>query len=142
MRALGVDVGERRIGLAVSDPSGVIASPLGVIDRADDDDPVAQILRCAQELKAEVIVVGMPVDLRGEEGVAAQRMGEFVAQLRERSPVRVETCDERLTSAAAARAMREAGLSERERRGQVDKVAAALILQTWLDRARAHRDQR
>lgn len=142
MRALGVDVGERRIGLAVSDPSGLIASPLAVLTRAEGGDAVGEIVARAEELGAEVIVVGMPVDLRGELGVAAQRMAEFVAALRARSPVPVETCDERLTSAAASRAMREAGLTERDQRGQVDKVAAALILQSWLDarRAEAHRD--
>lgn len=136
MRALGVDVGERRIGLAVSDPTGMIASPLTVLARTEDTDAVGEIVARAEKLGAQVIVVGMPVDLRGELGVAAQRMAEFVAALRARSTVPVETCDERLTSVAAARAMREAGLTERDQRGQVDKVAAALILQTWLDRRR------
>jgi len=141
MRALGVDVGERRIGLAVSDPSGLIATPLEVLVRDEQTDVIAEVLVRAQRQGAEVIVVGMPIDLRGREGVAAQRMGEFVERLREASPLPVEICDERLTSAAAARAMQEAGLSERDRRGQIDKVAAALILQTWLDRARANRDR-
>jgi putative Holliday junction resolvase len=137
MRALGVDVGERRIGLAVSDPSGLIASPLEVLMRSPGDDAVGEIVARAEELGAEVIVVGMPVDLRGELGVAAQCMAEFVEALRARSSVPVATCDERLTSVAAARAMREAGLTERDRRGQVDKVAAALLLQSWLDARRA-----
>jgi len=141
MRALGVDVGERRIGLAVSDPSGLIASPLAVLRRAEGDDAVGEIVARADELGAKVIVVGMPVDLRGELGVAAQRMAEFVEALRARSPVPVETWDERLTSAAAARAMREAGLTERDQRGQVDKVAAALILQSWLDKRRAEAER-
>ncbi len=137
MRALGVDVGERRIGLAVSDPSGLIASPLEVLLRSPGDDAVGEIVARAEELGAEVIVVGMPVDLRGELGVAAQDMERFVEALRARSSAPVETCDERLTSVAAARAMREAGLTERDRRGQVDKVAAALLLQSWLDARRA-----
>ncbi|MGD9496635.1 MAG: Holliday junction resolvase RuvX [Armatimonadota bacterium] len=136
MRALGVDVGERRIGLAVSDPSGLIASPLEVMARDEGDDPIAAVLARAQALGAEVIVVGMPIDLRGEVGVAAQRMAQFVTHLRERSPLPVVTWDERLSSVGAARAMREGGLTERDRRGQVDKVAAALILQAWLDRRR------
>lgn len=141
MRALGVDVGERRIGLAISDPSGLIASPVEVIMRAEDTDAVAEILNRACVYGAEIIVVGMPIDLRGEMGVAARKMSKFVAALRERSEIPVVTCDERLTSAAAARSMQEAGLTERERRGQVDKVAAALMLQTWLDRARMERDE-
>ena len=141
MRALGVDVGERRVGLAVSDPSGLIASPLGVLTREEHTDAVAEVLARAQELDAEAIVVGMPIDLRGEEGVAARHMGEFVERLRAATELPVETCDERLTSAAAARAMQEAGLTERDRRGQIDKVAAALILQTWLDRRRAEAER-
>ncbi len=137
MRALGVDAGERRIGLAVSDASGLIASPLEVLTVEDDDEPAALVANRAEELEVERIVVGMPIDLRGEEGVAAQNMGEFVELLRAQTEIPVETCDERMTSAVAARSMQEAGLSERDRRGQVDKVAAALILQTWLDRRRS-----
>lgn len=136
MRALGVDAGERRIGLAVSDASGLIASPLDVLTIGDEEDPVALVLERAREVGAEYIVVGMPIDLRGEEGVAAQNMRQFVESLRVATDLPVETCDERMTSAVAARSMQEAGLTERDRRGQVDKVAAALILQTWLDRRR------
>lgn len=141
MRALGVDAGERRIGLAVSDGSGLIASPLEVITLSEDDDPVARVVDRARELDAECIVVGMPTDLRGERGVAAEKMDQFVQRLREAAGIPVEISDERMTSAVATRAMQEAGLTERDRRGQVDKVAAALILQTWLDRRRAGGDQ-
>jgi len=137
MRTLGVDAGEKRIGLALSDASGLIASPLEVLTVAEGDDPVALVLDRARTVGAECIVVGMPIDLRGEVGVAAQRMSEFVERLREASEAPVETCDERMTSAVAARSMQEAGLTERDRRGQVDKVAAALILQTWLDLRRS-----
>lgn len=133
MRTLGVDAGEKRIGLALSDASGLIASPLEVVTVAEGADPVALVLDRARGVGAECIVVGMPIDLRGEVGIAAQRMSEFVERLREASEVPVETCDERMTSAVATRTMQEAGLTERDRRGQVDKVAAALILQTWLD---------
>ncbi len=141
MRVLGLDVGERRVGLAVSDASGLIASPVEVLTLDEGEDPVTRVLRRADELDVEAIVVGMPIDLRGDEGVAARRMSEFVEELRERGNLPVETCDERLTSAAAARSMRQAGLSERDQRGRVDKVAAALILQTWLDRRRAERGE-
>jgi putative Holliday junction resolvase len=140
MRALGVDAGERRIGLAMSDPSGLIASPLEVLVIEEDDDPVAVVTERARDLDAECIVVGMPIDLRGEQGVAAQNMQQFVDALRQATELPVETCDERMTSAVAARSMQEAGLTERDRRGQVDKVAAALILQTWLDRRRTEAD--
>ncbi len=136
MRALGVDLGARRIGLAISDASGLIASPLAVLTIEEGTDPVEPVLERARELGAECIVVGMPIDLRGEMGVAAQNAQAVIARLRERAEIPVETVDERLTSAAAARSMAEAGLTSRDRRGQMDKVAAALMLQTWLDRRR------
>ncbi|MEA3402704.1 MAG: Holliday junction resolvase RuvX [Armatimonadota bacterium] len=138
MRALGVDMGERRIGLAVSDRSGLIASPLEVISLEEGSDPIAEVLARAEELEVERIVVGMPINLRGEVGPAAEQMQGMVDELRRRASVPVETCDERLTTAAADRSMADAGLSSRDRRGQVDKVAAALILQSWLD-SRRHR---
>ncbi|MFW5868693.1 MAG: Holliday junction resolvase RuvX [Armatimonadota bacterium] len=141
MRVLGVDAGERRIGLAVSDGSGLIASPLDVLTLEGDEDPVERVLDRAREVDAECIVVGMPIDLRGEQGVAAQKMDEFVKKLRSATDLPVEVSDERMTSAVAVRAMQEAGLTERDRRGQVDKVAAALILQTWLDRRRSGGEQ-
>ncbi len=141
MRVLGVDAGERRIGLAVSDGSGLIASPLDVLTLEGDEDPVERVLECARKVDAECIVVGMPIDLRGEQGVAAQKMDEFVQKLRSATDLPVEVSDERMTSAVAVRAMQEAGLTERDRRGQVDKVAAALILQTWLDRRRSGGEQ-
>ncbi len=142
MRVLGVDAGQRRIGLAMSDGSGLIASPLEVLTVGEEDDPAEMVAERADDLGAGCIVVGMPTDLRGEAGVAAQKMGEFVGRLREATDLPVEVSDERMTSAVAARAMQEAGLTERDRRGQVDMVAAALILQTWLDRRRADGDSR
>lgn len=137
MRALGVDMGERRIGIAISDASGLIATPLEVITLDPDEDPANVVAQKAEESGVEQIVVGMPINLRGEAGPAAEQMEQFVQALRERTALPVAVCDERLTSAAAARAMQEAGLTERDRRGQVDRVAAALMLQTWLDRRRS-----
>ncbi len=133
MRLIGVDVGERRIGLAVSDPLGTIASPLRVIDRRESDDPIAEILNETAILDAEGIVVGMPFTLRGEMGPAAQRIDEFVTELRERAGVPVHTIDERMTTATAERDMIGDGVSREERRQSIDKVAAALILQGYLN---------
>ncbi len=141
MRALGIDMGERRIGLALSDESGLIASPLEVISVESDEDPVNLLAQKAEELDVAQIVVGMPINLRGETGPAAAQMQRTVEKLRERTDLPVATCDERLTSVVAARTMQEAGLTERDRRGQMDSVAAALILQTWLDRRRAGGDR-
>ena len=137
MRLLGVDAGERRMGLAVSDPLGTIASPLRVIDRTECGDPIEEILREAAACEAEGIVVGMPLTLRGEMGPAAARIERFIEQLRERSSLPVYVVDERLTTKAAEHDMAGAGLSSRQRRGSVDKVAAALILQRYLDAHRA-----
>ena len=133
MRTLGLDVGERRIGIAISDPLGMIASPLRVLDRKETTDPIGDIIADAQLHEVETIVVGMPLTLRGEMGPAAQLMQEFVDKLRERSPVPVETIDERLTTKVAERDMIEAGMSREGRRETIDKVAAALILQRYLD---------
>jgi len=134
MRLLGLDVGARRIGIAVSDPQGMIASPLRVLDRKETTDPIGDIITEAQRLEVEGIIVGMPLTLRGEMGPAAQLMQEFIDKLRARSPVPVETIDERLTTKVAERDMIDAGMSREGRRETIDKVAAALILQRYLDR--------
>ncbi len=134
MRLLGVDPGERRIGLAVSDPEGKVATPVGVIDRDDVEDAAGAVVARARELGAEGIVVGMPITLRGEVGPAARQVQEFVEELRAAGELPVTVCDERLTTAVAERAMLEADLSRRARREKVDKVAATLILQAYLDR--------
>ena len=134
MRLLGVDPGERRIGLAVSDPEGKVATPVGVIDRDDVEDAAGAVVARARELGAEGIVVGMPITLRGAVGPAARQVQEFVEELRAAGELPVTVCDERLTTAVAERAMLEADLSRRARREKVDKVAATLILQAYLDR--------
>lgn len=134
-RVLGVDLGARRIGLAVSDPTGTIASPHAVLqrsgDRAADHRRLAEI---AVEVGAERVVVGLPLALSGrvtraaEEAMAeAECMAEFVA-------LPVEVHDERLTTVSAERAMRALGSKGQDRRRSVDKVAAAVMLQSWLDK--------
>ena len=137
MRLLGVDPGERRIGLAISDAEGTIASPVGTIDRQEVADAAEAVIVRARELGAVGIVVGMPVTLRGEVGPAALKVQEFVERLRACGELPVAVWDERLTTAAAERALLEAGMSRRARRDRRDRVAAALILQTYLDRQRA-----
>jgi len=136
MRLLGVDAGERRIGLAVSDEEGKIATPIGVIDRRAVPDAADAVISRARELDAEGIVVGMPVTLRGRAGPAARRVQEFVGELMNAGELPVTVCDERFSTVAAENAMLEAGLSRRARRAKIDKVAAALILQAYLDRNR------
>ncbi len=134
-RILGVDLGTRRIGLAVSDPSGVIASPLRVLERSGDlDADRAAILAAAREQDAERIVVGLPTELSGRSGPAAKAARAEVEALRAAAPdLPVVLVDERLTTVIAQRALVQAGVRRKDRRRKVDKVAAAVILQSFLD---------
>ena len=138
MRVLGVDFGRRRIGLAVSDPTGTIASPLEtVIRRAGKRLPFQRIMDVARAHQVERIVVGLPLDLAGEETEWCAEVRAEAARLGERMEVPVDFVDERLTSVRAERAVRSVGLkkTQREEKGRVDAAAAALILQAWLDRS-------
>jgi putative Holliday junction resolvase len=136
MRVLGVDFGEKRIGLAVSDPTGKIATPLETVHRrAGKRPPLAEIERIAEPLGVEHVVVGLPLDLRGEENDWCREVREVGRKIGERLGVSVSFVDERLSSVRAERAVRESGLKkvERERKERVDAAAAQLILQAWLD---------
>jgi putative Holliday junction resolvase len=137
-RVLGVDLGERRIGLACSDPSGTLASPFGVVVRGDD--PAADraaILAAARETEADVIVVGLPRSLSGREGPAARGARAEAAALAEASGgIRVELHDERFTTRDASAKLHASGRSSRQQRGEIDAAAAAVMLQSYLDGAR------
>ena len=132
MRALGIDLGERRIGVAVS--SGAVAVPLEVVlrsgDRSADHRRLAAL---AAESEVDVVVVGLPRSLDGSEGPAARRVRAEIVPLSRCLTVPVETYDERLTTVTAERSLKEQGLDARQRRKVVDKVAAAVLLQGWLD---------
>ena len=135
-RVLGVDLGSRRIGLAVSDPGGTVATPRGVLPRSGD--PAADhrtIVAKAREAGADRIVVGLPLSLSGEAGPAARAVLEEVEAIRAEAGegMRVETHDERLTTVTAEQQLREAGVRPRRRRAVVDEVAAAVMLQAYLD---------
>jgi putative Holliday junction resolvase len=129
LRALGLDLGGRRIGVAVS--SGALATPYETVERAADAH--ARIAELVEETGAEVVVVGLPLSLDGSEGPAAEAVLAEVEELRGALGVPVETYDERLTTVTAERALREQGVKGRRRRQVVDQVAAAVILQAWLD---------
>lgn len=140
IRALGVDPGTKRIGLAVSDLSGTIASPLTVLQRSRSrHHDLAEIARIARDEEAQVIVVGLPLNMDGSEGPSAKAARAEAARLATVSGVPVELHDERRTTVSADESMRAAGLDAIERRQRVDKVAAAIMLQSWLD-ARAYRE--
>jgi putative holliday junction resolvase len=134
MRALGVDLGSKRIGIAVSDRSGTIASPLLVLQRSKSRrHDLTEIARLAVEHEVEAIVVGLPLSMSGEMGPAAKAAASEAERLATFVDVPVVTHDERLTTVSADRSMRDASLRAPERRQRVDKVAAAIILQSWLD---------
>lgn len=131
MRVLGVDWGEERIGLAVSDETGTIASPYKVIK--NDGKAAASIVNAASVTGAEEIVIGYPLTLTGEEGPAAERVHEFAGDVQRRVSVRVKLIDERFTTKGAEEKLRAAGASPKKIKKIADAAAAALILQTYLD---------
>lgn len=136
-KLLAVDYGERRVGLAVSDPLGMIASPAGFIARrAGKRPPIAEIVRRAEELGARGFVIGLPLDETGEETPRAAEVRRIAAELERRTGLPVELLDERFTTAAALRAVREMGGSTRGRKGDVDALAATVLLQHALAFAR------
>jgi putative Holliday junction resolvase len=137
MRVLGLDIGERRIGVAVSDPSGRVATPLRVLDARELARDASPLGRLVEDYGVGGIVVGLPLTMSGEEGPQAAAVKVTVRRLVEPIGVPVFYHDERLSSAQAERAMAEAGADARARRGSVDMVAAALFLQSYLDASRA-----
>lgn len=134
MRAVGIDLGRRRIGVAVSDATGVLASPHCVVRRSGDTGTDHRRLAAlVADLGAEVVVVGLPLSLGGGAGPAAQAAGAEAEALAAVVGVPVETYDERLTTVSAERALRAGGTKARDRKDVIDKVAAAVMLQAWLD---------
>lgn len=129
-RYLAVDYGERRIGLAISDPSGTIASPAGhIVRRIGKRPPIAEIIRRAEALQARGFVVGLPLNEAGDDTPRATEVRRIANVLRERTGLPVELVDERFTTAAALRAVHEMGGRTRDRKGDVDALAATVLLQ-------------
>ena len=136
LRTLGLDVGERRIGVAVSDPTGTITSPLPAIHRAGLEDDLRAVTRLAEEQEAEAIVVGLPVSLNGRLGPQARRTQEFIRSLSRESPVPVHSHDERFSTVEAERLLRATGRAPSRDKGLRDSAAACVILQAYLDARR------
>ncbi|HWJ21941.1 MAG TPA: Holliday junction resolvase RuvX [Gemmatimonadaceae bacterium] len=129
-RLLAIDYGERRVGLALSDPEGIIASPAGfIVRRAGKRPPVAELVRRAAELEARGFVLGLPLDDQGEETPRSTEVRAVAAELEKRTGMPTRLVDERYTTAAALRAVREMGGSTRGRKGDVDSLAATMLLQ-------------
>jgi putative pre-16S rRNA nuclease len=136
VRVLGVDYGLKRVGLAVSDPTGTVATPLDTLHRrAGKRPPLAKLESIGRDLHVEHVVVGLPLSLRGEENAWCAEVRDVGQRLAARLGVDVSFVDERLTSVRAEKTLRSMGLPKqrRERKGHVDAAAAQLILQAWLD---------
>lgn len=136
VRALGLDPGSKRIGVAVSDIGGSIASPLCVIAQANRRLAIDEIVRLATVEEADVVVVGLPLHMDGRQSPSSRAAARLAAELGKLLPVPVELHDERRTSAQAERDMIDAGVNGHRRRQVVDKIAAAIMLQSWLDSRR------
>lgn len=132
-RVLGLDLGEARIGVAVSDPARKVAVPAGTIRVAGPPQDLKAVAGMVREHGATEVVVGHPLTMAGERGAAARRAEEFAAGLRLLLDVPVRLHDERLSTAEAERGLRAAGAGSRQRRGAVDQAAATVILQAFLD---------
>ncbi len=132
-RALGIDLGEARIGLAISDELGMLAHPLETLAVKDIADSIARIAAIVARDKIAMIVLGLPRNMDGSYGPAAEKARAFAERLRAACACGVKLWDERLTTVAAQRALHEAGRNMKQSRKVIDQVAAQLILQGWLD---------
>jgi putative Holliday junction resolvase len=139
VRILALDVGEKRIGLAVSDPLGITAQGLEVLKRQDPETDLARLVEVARQWGVQEIVLGLPRHLDGRPGQAVPEILELGRRLQAALGVKVATRDERLTTAEAERVLLQADLSRRRRRQVVDQLAAVLILQGYLDQRRQPR---
>ena len=132
-RILSLDFGERRIGVAVSDALNIIAQSVGTIERRGIKNDLKKIKGLVQEHDAGMLIVGLPLNMDGTEGKSANRAIDFVNELKKEIDIRVEMVDERLTTAQGERIFLEADLSRKKRKKNIDKIAAQLILQNYLD---------
>ena len=136
-RVLGLDVGSRRIGVAVSDPLGITAQGLETIRRQNKRTDFAALEKVIRGYEVQEIVIGLPLRLSGSEGTQSGKMRLFADEIKQRFQLPVHLWDERLTSAEANRVLRESEISIEKRAAAVDRMAAVLILQGWME----HREQ-
>jgi len=133
VRVVALDIGERRVGVAISDPTGKVATPLDVLDAKEASRPGGRLQRIVEDYEVEIAVVGLPLSMDGTEGPQARRVREVAERMAHFLPITLQFVDERLSSVEAKRRMREAGYDERHQRGSVDMVAASIFLQDYLD---------
>ena len=133
MRVMALDIGEKRVGIAVSDPGERVASPVVVLPASEVRACAKPFQRVLDDWEPELLLCGLPKTLAGEEGPQAERVRAFAADVAKAAHLPLEFADERLSSAEAKRSLREKGMSEKAMRGKLDMIAASLFLQTWLD---------
>jgi putative Holliday junction resolvase len=131
-KALGIDLGDARVGVAVSDDLGMLAHPLETIS-TQSTNVVKRVLALASERSVETIIVGMPRNMNGSHGPAADKAKAFIEELRRETTLPIVSWDERLSTVSAQRALQEAGRNTRKQKSVIDQVAAQIILQSWLD---------
>ena len=141
MRILGLDLGTKTIGIAISDELGLTAQGLKTIKRKSIRDDLGEILSIIDQFKIEKIVVGLPINMDGTLGRQSEFVFKWIKELQERIKLPVVTWDERLTTVEASRTLLEADLSRKKRKGVIDKLAAVLILQGYLDQIRNQKDE-
>ncbi len=137
MRHLGLDIGDRKIGVAISDPEQILASPLTTIVRDDDDQAISAIINLADQYQIMKIIIGLPYSLSGNMGNQAIKVKTFVDKLSQHTKTEIELRDERLSTVAVERLLMEAGKKSQKRKEQRDAAAAAFILQGYLDSLKA-----
>lgn len=133
MRAIALDIGEVRVGIAASDAQGTLAFPVKVLPAAEVEAHARSFRQILDDHEPDLLVCGLPMTLAGEEGPQAERVREIAGRVADACGLPLEFIDERLSSREAKRILREEGLSERAMRGKIDMVAASLFLQAWLD---------
>lgn len=136
MRILGIDFGEARMGLAVSDPTGFLAGGIGTVKVTGFRSAVEAAVKVAVDNKAELIIVGLPVNMDGSQGDRAEKCRDFAKEVEEKSGIKCELYDERRTTILAAGYMNETGTFGKKRKDAIDTLSAQIILQSYLDRNR------
>jgi len=135
-RTLGIDFGTRRIGLALSDPTGSLATPLPFLENTSLKEVVAKFQELVKSHGVKTVVIGLPRNMDGSYGPSAQKVREFITQIQPHIAAEIISQDERLTTAQASRDLSQMGLTHKDLRKKVDSSSAALILQQFLDRTR------
>ena len=132
MRSLGLDIGDKRIGVAVSDIQGILATPFSVINRSDQNDDIEAIIEIVRHKEAGIVIVGLPRTMEGNIGEQAEKVNYFVDELRKCLDVPIEYRDERWSTVTARRLIKDSGTRKRAKKEPDDDIAAAVILQSYL----------